>query len=119
MTAPSPFSVLRNHTLTVHRKGAGAYVDGEFVPAGDALTFSIKCSVQNPTGEETETLPEGRRTDDARILFTDTQLYSVNGNSNPDQVELDGTFYEVWDVRPWQNNLINHYRYIIQKIEAK
>lgn len=96
------------------------FTDGEFVNGfwqeGAQESFMIMASVQPTTGEDLESLPEGRRTSQSLRLYTDTLLKTVH-DKNPDKVTLFGNDFEVMTVEPWQNNVISHYKCVVIKID--
>lgn len=101
--------------VTVISRGTGSYVDGTYVEAVGA-TITIQASVQPLTGKEVLSLPEGRREKDAFTLYTDTSLVSLQDTQNPDRVVISGKEYEVVKKESWQNNVINHYKYLVVKL---
>ena len=100
--------------VTVHRLAVGSYIKGVFTE-GAASTETIRASVQPASPNDLQSLPEGRRNSKAYRLYTDTRLRLVT-TSNPDKVVLFGEDYEVTTEEIWQNNIINHYKYIVTKI---
>lgn len=108
--AINPF---RNYSLTVKRKAGASFVSGRWT-GGSESDIAIKCSVQPLSEKELVSLPEGRRTRENYRIFTDTELFTVDAQ-NPDEVIYLGERYEVYTVGKWQNQIINHYTYIITK----
>lgn len=102
-------------TVTVSRRGSGAFVKGRWTGETEASTFDIKASIQPIRPNEVETLPEGRRNSKAFRLYTSADLRDVT-TQNPDQVSLFGETYEVTAKAPWRNNVINHYKYFVTKL---
>jgi hypothetical protein len=102
---------------TVKRFTGGGYDASGFYNEGTESQFPIKCSVQNPKGQEMMLLDENRRDTAVFRIYADTQLFTASKSSqNPDRVVLDDGDYEVVKVMPWQNNIINHYKYLISKV---
>lgn len=97
---------------------SGTSVSGGFIVPGTESPFQIMASVQPTKPSDLETLPEGRRDAGKSFrLYTDTVLQVVNdGDMKPDQVELYGNRYEVTGHGPWQNDVINHHKYIAMKV---
>lgn len=108
-------SGLRNFSLVVTRPTAGTFVAGLYV-AGAPTTFNITASVQPLRAREMEMLPEGRRSSAAFRVYTDVLLRTVN-QENPDRVTLFGEVYEVLSVEPWQNQILNHYKAVLVKLD--
>jgi len=95
----------------------GTLVKGKFTQ-GIATLSSVQASVQPATPNDVLTLPELRRNDKAYVLFTSTSLNMVNGNINPDRVTIDGEEFEVITKNPWNNGVINHFRYVVTKVKS-
>lgn len=55
--------------VTVERTSGGGYVDGIY-QKGIVSTFKTVCSVQQPTPEELQNLPEGERNKDVRKFIS-------------------------------------------------
>lgn len=55
--------------VTVERTSLGGYVGGLY-QKGSVTTFKTICSVQQPTLEELQNLPEGERNKDVRKFFS-------------------------------------------------
>lgn len=78
-------------TYQVTRAARGTYVNGRYVPSGDAPTvFSIRASVQPVDGRTLESLAEGERESEVRQIFTTTALMTSSDDHEADQVDLDG-----------------------------
>lgn len=87
-------------TYTVTRTPvSGTYTNG-ILNAASTSTFSIVACVQPLTGREMQDLPEGRRADETKRVYT-TTLLNTTGSGEPDTVSIDGTVYEVWKVETW------------------
>lgn len=104
------------HAVTVTRGAAGSYSHGIY-SAGTTSTLTIQASVQPTKPNDTLLLPELRRNDKAFVLFSDTVLNLVNGSTPPDRVSLFGETFEILAQDPWQNNVINHYKYVAAKVQ--
>ena len=103
----------RNYSLTVKRKASGSFVNGRWTGEAES-DVAIKASVQPLSERELLTLPEGRRNSETYRIFCDTELYTVE-SQNPDEVVFNGERFEVFTVGRWQNQIINHWTYIIIK----
>lgn len=103
-------------TLTRKTKVAGTVVDGIYTD-GATTSSEITASVQPLKPEEIEQLPEGRRNSDPLWLFTATKLNTVT-TANPDLVVINSADYEVFQISPWQNNVLSHYKCLVMKTEA-
>lgn len=116
-----PFEIFRV-PVALYRKAAGTYVNGIWVE-GVETTINITASIQPTTGEEMLSLPEGRRQRKTYSLFTSSRVYTVQDQTNPDQLVIFGERYEVIKVEVWQNNppvfgIVNHYKLYAQALEA-
>lgn len=80
----------------------------------------ITASIQPLTGEELEMLPEARREKEIYKMFTSFQVQTLT-DENPDQVQFFSKTFEIYEVKPWQNNanftIINHYCYYVMRLQ--
>jgi len=108
-------------SYTVTRRQRAAYSRGIAQPTND-FTITIKACVQPATGKDLLRLPEGRRSNETRVLFTTTELDcgDVDSDFEADTVTIDGAFWEVQHVEFWtQGGFLNQtrpagYRVIVQ-----
>lgn len=91
-------------TYSVTRRTVGAVVRGVSQPTVDA-SLMITASIQPATGQDLLRLPEGRRTNLTRVIFTTTELLTGDqGEPNEaDLVIIDGLSWEVQHVERWQD----------------
>ena len=63
----------------------------------------ICASVQHPTPDDLQVLPEGQRVESARVFFVDATLSTVNDREGKpaDKIELDGRSYTIYSVEDW------------------
>ena len=103
-------------SITASRKSAGAYVDGVWVE-GSETAFTFYGSIQPLIGKDMLSLPEGRRNRETYLIYTSTQLMSVDvdGQENPDIIVINGNDFEIINVESWQNGIYNHYKAIASK----
>ena len=103
-------------TFTVIRRAAGNYVDGIWVE-GDPTEMEIKASAQPLRPEQVNLLPEGRRTDQAFKIYTDTELLVASSEDaqNSDLIVIESENFEIIAVAPFKSDVINHYRAIAVK----
>jgi hypothetical protein len=60
-----------------------------------------------------------RRERKSYTLFSDERLNDlVASPGNPDRVTIDDEVFEVSRTAPWKNNVINHYKYVVTKMQA-
>lgn len=87
--------------------------------SGTESTLTISGSVSPATGEDIIRLPEGLRSNQTRVLFTDTAL-TVGGQSSSyeaDAVLIDGMTWECQHVETWVDPRSggSFYRCIVQE----
>lgn len=108
--------------VTVLPKNVGYWdINGLWIET-DGSPFVTRASVQPASGRDMEMLPEGRITEETFRLYSNIRLHTVSENTNPDVVILgleieDVDKFEVITVFPWQNQVINHYKMLIGKID--
>jgi len=103
-------------SIQAYRTAAGSTAGG-YVTPGTETSFTIRASVQPTKPTDLELLPEGRREARTFRLYTNDTLQVLNGEETKgDQVVLFGDRYETLAEMPWQNNVINHNKYIVGKI---
>jgi len=94
--------------------------DGSFTEGG-RTGFTIKCSKQPATADELLSLPEGRRSRESYVLYYETddplQTVETSETRNPDIVEIFGEEYECAETGKWRNDVINHWRSIVQRLQ--
>jgi hypothetical protein len=112
-------SNLFRKALRGQRFSSGTWQYGKWVE-GTPVTIDFLASVQPTSAHDLLFLEEGRRERKSYTLFTDYKLLCLaeTGDKNPDRVTIDDVVYEVVIEAPWRNNVINHYKYIVQKIQA-
>lgn len=105
-------------TLTVTRHAAGSRDHGRYVE-GTTSTFNITASVQPLQAREMDMLPENRRDSESFRLYTDTLLLVADRRTgvNADKVAISGSDYEVVSCATWQNDIINHYKAVVVKLQ--
>lgn len=111
-------SLFNSHTLTVKRY-AGSYVNGRWVQSLSS-TFTIQTSWQPADGRDTETLPEGKRSQQIYKCYPITELFvadPVSGQPADIVTGIDGKEYEVVSCAPNQNNIINHYKAMCTRVK--
>ena len=88
--------------LTVERPGAGRYVDGIYT-AGDTTTFRSMCSVQQPSADEIQNLPEGERNKNIRKFISKRPLRTTGDREGieADVVLYKGSRYKIIQIEDW------------------
>lgn len=99
----------------MRRARTGDYVGGYWVDDAPDVDTTIEGSVQPANGRERSNVPQGYDSTSAHLLITDTELNTADaeGNRRPDQIQFRSEWYTVVRREPWQNDVINHYAYII------
>jgi hypothetical protein len=87
-------------TYTVTRNAGASYDANGWLVAGTTSTLTITACVQPLAGREVQRLPEGKRNREARAVFTPTPLSA--GPNLPDQIQIDGSTWEVDSVQDWE-----------------
>lgn len=85
---------------TVTRVGKGAAAGGRYT-SGAETTLSIEASIQPVSGRDLKTLPEGRRAEEVRVVYTVTELRTLNPAGDGDVVTYGGEPWEVFRVERW------------------
>lgn len=88
----------------VTRKARGNTVRGR-VQDGTVSTVTIVAATAPATGNDLLRLPEGRRTNETRVIFTSTQLYvgGIGFAYEADTISIDGGAYEIMHVETWRD----------------
>ena len=96
----------------------GSYVGGKYqIVLG--IPESIRGTFQPATGDDLQSLPEGRRLDQTFRIFTKSQLTGPTQDNQGagDLITVFGNDYEVVQVQPWQNTIISHYSALVQGVK--
>lgn len=109
---PSPFWAIRvdDDTFRVASSRSDALTeDAEEVDeleAGQTLhlenSFVQTMSISPVGGRETTDEESGNETAEDRLIFSEVELYGRAPGFDPDQVEIDGEFWEVGNVKRWE-----------------
>ena len=105
-------------TLTGTRFAPGSYVNGKWVE-GLGTPITISGTVQPVPGSILQTLPEGKRELDLKLLVTDSPLNITDPMTgiSGDIIVIEGSNWQVESVQPWQNGIMPHHEYLL--IRAK
>lgn len=95
---------------------------GQYVPPATFATITIQASVQALSGRSLRDLPEGRRADDYREVFTNSPLYTVQPATSmvpqldePDVITINGESYRVIKVK-YHGVISGHFRATAERI---
>lgn len=88
--------------VTVIRTSNGGYVDGIYVK-GTESTFKTICSVQQPSPQELQNLPEGERDRDIRKFITKKLVRTASDRDGliADKVRYRGVDYKIISAGDW------------------
>lgn len=102
-------------TYTVTRRaGTGTTTNGHYTKPTTS-TLSVDASVQPITGRALKDLPEGMRAEDVKVLYTATELFTVDsGHGAADVVTIAGEDYRVTKVEPFFV-ISDHYRVTVER----
>lgn len=103
--------------VTARNVNAGSYTNGVYSEGSFTATYEISASIQPSKPEDLENLPKGRRWSKVYRLYTDDTLIPVSASNNGSQVLLFGDWYEVHGWGKWINNVINHNKYLVTKMD--
>ncbi len=96
----------------------GGYIDGKWSQTeGNAISFNG--TLQPLNGKDTQILPEGRRAGENYKVYSDLEFETVTSSNNPNIINVNNINYEILSKESWQNTIINHYKYIVQKVTTK
>lgn len=96
-------------TYSVSRHGTGTWTTGVFAKASPS-TISIVASVQPVGGRDFAALPEGRRANEVRVIYTATLLRTEGPAGSADEITIDGEAWEIFKVETWPAWGVTHYR---------
>lgn len=86
-------------TYNVLRRSQGTYdANGRYSGPGASTTLRIVASVQPVSGRDLVVVPVGQRTDEARVIYTATQLLTRTPTREPDVITVGGEPYAVYRV---------------------
>lgn len=90
--------------VTVIRTSGGVYVDGIY-QKGVQSTFKTVCSVQQPTPEELQNLPEGERNKDIRKFISKKPVRTASDRDGliADLIRYKGFDYKVISAGDWDS----------------
>lgn len=140
----SPFDVFRK-THAVRVFTASTLVKGVMEP-GNVINSSLTCSVQRIGKTQAELITaRGKRISDFRRIYTDKKIplsdevvtgvaqgiptesdlletgtdliiQIADGKGQAGEVFIDGNWYSVDERHPMQNGVINHYQYLLYRV---
>lgn len=102
---------------------SGYHRDGKWISTASTTTIPIKCSIQpySTAKQERMILPSGFISKDAQVIFTKTQLKTVDqfSVSEADRTFIDGLEYVAMSVKDWSRLNIRsaHYEVLFVRRE--
>ena len=92
---------------------------GNYTPGAETPT-TIKASCQPAKPEDVQLIPPNRRNDGGHFtLYSKQTLNVIDGKQNPDQIEINGDRYEVFESETWGNDIVSHKKYLTVKVVSK
>ncbi len=90
--------------ITVVRTENGSYVDGIY-QEGTTSTFKTLASVQQPTPDDVQMLPEGERNKDLRKFISKKPIRTTSDRDEviADKVIYKGNHYKIISVNDWDD----------------
>lgn len=102
---------------TVKRVTSAGFQNGYAIRDVES-TFTVSGSMQPLSANELNSLEEGRRKQGVAKFYSGTKLQDSDKCQFTDVIEFDGSDYEVVRLLNWQNDVISHYKYLIQRVEV-
>ena len=111
----SIFDFFRKELTGYKRSGDRTHGRTKIVEGSD---FTFLASVQPVDPSELVAIEDLLRKESGTVykLITNYELESTTKNNISDIVEYSGKKYEVFRVKAWENNLLNHNVYLMQEI---
>lgn len=89
--------------IEVHRRSAGAEVDGRVEEALPTIIAGVDASVQPAGSEDLQLLPGGLRARKAKVIFSRFPFATAEQGAEPaDEVVIGTETYAVHSVRDWE-----------------
>lgn len=101
MSVNRPNLTFQTGTYAVSRKVGGSFVNGRYTPI--VVGLSVDAAIQPANGKQLMTLPEGRRTENVLVAYTNTELFIE------DVVTVSGETLEVFKVARWDFRGVTHW----------
>jgi hypothetical protein len=103
-------------TYDVTRTTAGGYVKGRYT-AGATQVIPVVADVQDVTGQLLRDLPDGMRSENTKVVYTTTELRSLEVTTDPDVIDIEGKRYRVVKVQAFRV-LARRYRAWVELLRA-
>lgn len=98
----------------------GGYDDNTgYIGEGTPTPITINGTIQPTTGKDLDAIPENRRSSASYKIYSFDELHIADTDEEQsDELTIRGKQFEVIAKLPWQNDLINHFKYIVSKKEG-
>jgi hypothetical protein len=88
------------------------------ITRGTEAAGTVTGSLSAASPSDIALLEEGKRSRQCYKLMSNTPLQiAVAGGLMPAQVQVGADWFEIANENPWQNNVMNHYEFLITKVE--
>lgn len=114
MSLSDTITNFKTGTYVVTRTTVSSFDGNGKKVGGTVSTHSIDGSLQPATGRELRALPESRRGDEIRVLYTIAEIKGPSATFEPDMIEIDDDDWEVIKVEYFAV-ISNHYRSTIAR----
>lgn len=87
------------------KRNSGSYVNGLWVEPDEPVSIKALASVQQATAKQVLLLPEGERSSDTKVFFSNKPLYGSSEKSNTpsDEVLYKGNLYKIITPEDWES----------------
>lgn len=115
-----PLDCLVNERVKITRFGKAVLIGGQH-KASKQKPFYIAASVQNLSGLEKETLPEGRRQSYVLKLYTKERLVESDDQAaqRADIVQVESEEFEVFQVEKHRGLGLDHYKTLVARLNKR
>lgn len=111
---------LATGTYTVTRRAKGTWASGRYTKNPSTTSLQV-VAVAMPAfnmnriiaGRDYKHDDQGQYATNIRVLYTTTELYTVNEGFDPDVITIDGAQWTVTRVEKWDHTGRVHYRVIV------
>lgn len=118
MTTPG-FLLVHKIPLTIERRTAGGYVDGDWVE-GTLTNIPIEVNIQPAKDHELLMLPESERSKEWYKLYSTSEIRTQlegTGGHDADEFVFEGKRFKVMKARHYGMGVLDHFRGLAVRIE--
>lgn len=113
-------SLFKTMSLAKRSFSAGTRVKGTWIE-GKPVDTPFKGTAQPAPGKAVELLPEGKRSNEAILVFAPIELDFTSADAklqrSGDIIIWEGRLYEVQSVKPWKAGLIPHWELVATRVK--